>query len=470
MATYYIDFTAGDDANAGTSTAAPWKRAPGMTGFTGSHTSADGDQFIFKGGETWTSAVYPWTIANSGGSGNPDVYTVDDTWFTGGGWTQPVFDAQATEPASGMLRATTKNNLTFNDLKFVNYGTTGVAEAKKAFEFTNCQGLTFTDLTLECYCWITIYCVFTTAGTYSDFTFSGCDCSHTGGGMIWFASAAANITRGTVTVTNNTIHDHSSQIGTTGGNEVHGDALWHSFSTPAQDSTQPLLNVEISNNRFYGDFRRSFGSVGNMTSFIFVEDYMTGRVFNNDIAPSPTQASFCQSFIQLEALTGTTVEVYNNSLYATGVNPGSASMYFGGNGAGGTLIVKNNNSIGFQYAVSVERTGGTITFDNNVWYSIGVTDKFVFGSTFQTYAEWQTDGRDVNGILGSDPIYVNPPDNLRLQATSPALLAGENLTSLGYTNLNSDRDSSVRPSSGAWDAGAYNYTDYLPRYTLRFTA
>src|SRR5437870_3726160 len=59
---YYIDFTNGSDANDGLAKTiggghGPWKRAPGMQGATGnalSHSFAKTDEFILKGGETWT--------------------------------------------------------------------------------------------------------------------------------------------------------------------------------------------------------------------------------------------------------------------------------------------------------------------------------------------------------------------------------------------------------------------------------
>jgi hypothetical protein len=90
--TYYIDFNAANDSANGTTTSTPWKRCPGMVGFAGTYTHANGDRFIFKGGVTWTSAALPLTIANNGASGNRDYYGTDQTYFTGGSWTRPIFD------------------------------------------------------------------------------------------------------------------------------------------------------------------------------------------------------------------------------------------------------------------------------------------------------------------------------------------------------------------------------------------
>lgn len=99
MATYYIDYVAGNDSNSGTSTAAPWKHCPGMAPFSGSYTHSDGDQFIFKGGVTWPNAALPLLIADRGGaSGNPDIYgAVDQTWYSGGSWSRAIFDGEGVE-------------------------------------------------------------------------------------------------------------------------------------------------------------------------------------------------------------------------------------------------------------------------------------------------------------------------------------------------------------------------------------
>jgi hypothetical protein len=84
--TYYVDFTAGNNANGGTSKAAPWQHAPGMPGCTGncaSHNVVAGDGFIFHGGVTWPATAMPLTVPANGANGNPVYFGVDTTWYTG---------------------------------------------------------------------------------------------------------------------------------------------------------------------------------------------------------------------------------------------------------------------------------------------------------------------------------------------------------------------------------------------------
>jgi len=92
-ATYYVDYSGGADANNGTSKSTPWKKCPGMSGFSGSYSHAAGDRFIFRGGVSWPATSIG--ISNSGSVGNYDYYGVDQTWFSGSSWNKPVFDAQS---------------------------------------------------------------------------------------------------------------------------------------------------------------------------------------------------------------------------------------------------------------------------------------------------------------------------------------------------------------------------------------
>lgn len=110
--THYIAAN-GSDSNSGTKTS-PWLHAPGMPNCTGncaSYTPVAGDQFIFRGGDTWhfgNSAASPytggtWTWSWSGKatscdtSDNPSavrtscIYIgVDSTWYAGASWTRPI--------------------------------------------------------------------------------------------------------------------------------------------------------------------------------------------------------------------------------------------------------------------------------------------------------------------------------------------------------------------------------------------
>jgi hypothetical protein len=80
--TYYVDYVNGNDSNSGTSTATPWKHAPGMKGLTpsgsstgdgcasncASYSPAAGDEIILRGGIVWPYTTMPWAFTWSGTS------------------------------------------------------------------------------------------------------------------------------------------------------------------------------------------------------------------------------------------------------------------------------------------------------------------------------------------------------------------------------------------------------------------
>jgi hypothetical protein len=100
-ASYYIA-ASGSDSNNGTSKTSPWLHAPGMPTCAAScaaHTPAAGEQYIFRGGDTWhlgNSSAVPyvgnggWTWKWNGSSGNPIYVGVDQTWYTGSSWVRPI--------------------------------------------------------------------------------------------------------------------------------------------------------------------------------------------------------------------------------------------------------------------------------------------------------------------------------------------------------------------------------------------
>ncbi|MEI6084429.1 MAG: choice-of-anchor Q domain-containing protein [Verrucomicrobiota bacterium] len=449
-ATYYVDYAGGSDANAGTSTGAAWKRAPSMTGFTGSYSHTAGDTFKFKGGVTWTSNCFPWTIGNSGSAGNVDTYTVDATWYTGGAWSQPVFDANHTEPAGGLVAATTKSYLTFNNLAFINHGTSGASGTSlNMLNFEDCHNIAFTLLTVTPYCQRAFYVHWNTSGVYSNFTFTSNTVSHCAS-MLWFASGSAGVTNVNLNIKNNLLFDCASQI----GNSVHGDGFLHAFGAAGFFIT----NLVFSSNTATGDFRRSFGADGAMTAFFFLEGgTYFGSLFNNSFAPYPVTNSMFESFVTITA-TGGSLSFHNNSFANIGVNSASAGILLGN--VGGTIILRNNIVSGLQYAIFASSTNTSYTFEKNIWNSNSGQLAWGPDPTLQSYATWQAAGRDVNSLLGSDPLWVSAPSNLALATNSPALNVATNLNAQFTTDILGATRGSV------WDIGAYEGGTSAPPATV----
>jgi hypothetical protein len=100
--TYYVA-ASGSDSNNGTSESTPWAHIPGMATWTGSYTSHAGDTIIVRGCDVWTVSNFPITWSYAGTSGSPIVVNGDGdpTWYNtancASSWNRPVFNLGSTQ-------------------------------------------------------------------------------------------------------------------------------------------------------------------------------------------------------------------------------------------------------------------------------------------------------------------------------------------------------------------------------------
>jgi len=110
-----------------------------------------GDQFIFKGGDTWTASDLGVAWSWNGSSGSRIYIGVDQTWFTGGSWVRPIFTCGGTACSSdaGGSHAqfqifgsyVTLDNIEFTGLKLLStdsFPVDGVQFAQPGDEVENC--------------------------------------------------------------------------------------------------------------------------------------------------------------------------------------------------------------------------------------------------------------------------------------------------------------------------------------------
>lgn len=119
---FYVS-AAGSDSNSGTSESSPWLHAPGMPNCSNTCagvTPAAEEGFIFRGGDTWhfgNSSLTPytagtWQFSWSGSSGSPIYFGVDQTWYNssvcGSLWCRPILDGD-----NAISTSTTLGNCTY---------------------------------------------------------------------------------------------------------------------------------------------------------------------------------------------------------------------------------------------------------------------------------------------------------------------------------------------------------------------
>lgn len=137
--TYYVAAN-GSDSNSGMSKTSPWAHAPGMNGCSGtcaSHTPVAGDQFILRGGDTWGASSLPWNWSWSGSSGNNIIVGVDKSWFSGTSWARPILSGGGTWPGGStgqfFMRLGSASYLEVSNVEFKGYYLGAAATSQTGF-------------------------------------------------------------------------------------------------------------------------------------------------------------------------------------------------------------------------------------------------------------------------------------------------------------------------------------------------
>jgi hypothetical protein len=473
-ATYYVDFASGADTNAGTSKSAPWKHAPGMNGFGASYVHAAGDRFIFKGGVAWDSTVFNWSISDSGSAGNVDYYGVDQIWFSGGGWSQPILDGGGTVAASGIANVNvTGSYVTIDNLKIQNLGQAYTFNGGRAVAFNNNHDITIENCTLAPQARIGILISDSVAdATLFNFTVTGNDISTVSWGIA-VAPSANNAVMSNVVIASNAIHDFTTQM--CGG--AHGDGIIMYRGNTGGTSGNHISSAYVYANRFYGDFHT---------------DSTKASCVNNSTPPSSVCSSGnpcgMNSFVYVQNAENTATYLYNNSaaytnvlgyngspiimggLISLGADAGFSNSFYlynnsfraDSNVAHGlsfsnltSTIFENNVMVGTQFPLFpidlISCTG--FSADYNDYYGSSTVAAFPAGcGGFQNWARYHTTNGKESHSLNANPLFVSS-SKLNLQPGSPAINAATNLHSVFMT----DAAGSPRPASGAWNMGAYQF-------------
>jgi hypothetical protein len=252
-----------------------------------------------------------------------------------------------------------------------------------------------------------------------------------------------------VIVSGNTIHDLENWNDNAYNNHHNGIALF-------SGNTNTQVSGYVYNNYFYGDF-------GNGTA---VFDVQNGSVETDTVY-------FFNNYANVTATTGTT---------------GGDGCIFSDNGSGATVIhIYNNTCVGVNTmgGIAIAESGNTTYAENNIiqnwntpfwlfdsaplptalnyndWYQPSIGSNGIWdnnGVSYNTLSSWTAaSGFDANSITGNPSLNSDGT----LGANSAARSLGTNLTSLcsgTLTALCSDKNGNARPSTGAWDAGAFQTT------------
>jgi hypothetical protein len=454
--TYYIDYTSGNDANAGTKTL-PWKNAPGMVGFAASYSHSAGDVFVFKGGITWTSAALPLAIDYSGNVGNVDTYTVDKTWYSGGSWTQPTFDMEQIDDQGIFID--TKNYIMINDIKIIN--PIGTSYDHRLLSIGSSNNITIQNCTLDGSNSLDDSTPIEMANI-ENITIDSCyikgkqNSGNPDGILIrpWYKIK-------NIIIRNNEI---TMPIGS-GGDGIHIDA------------EIPSYDIDPSNSAFYNDFSHNYSNIliernnfHNMAGKMFISvlagahnitirynlfhDQQNDRIaidFDGSANGAPYYYSNCSVYYnKFYNITGNIANwggiirvvnpdkngsqnnIINNNIF---VQNGSYPEYeigikFYNNAVAATWKVKNNIFMGLSYGID---GGSSADIDTNLFYN-----------------------NQNNGTIGTNPIGGNPTFT-NITNEDYTLLSNSSAINKGV-NWGQTRDIiGITMQGSAWDIGAYEY-------------
>jgi hypothetical protein len=428
MTTYYVDATAGDDDNAGTSTAAPWQSLTKVN-------AADlqpGDQVLFKRGETWTGQL---AIPASGESGSP-IRLADY-----GSGAKPIIDGNDTVVP---VTASSKDYLEFENIEV----TQGVSAG---FNFITCS---YVDL---------VNCDAHDHGNDGILFITGCHhCTVTGGEFydgyeavggtiisgIEIADGGHDITLTDVVCRDNTgaacgitIHSHAEtelpynvtiRRAQCYGNAEHGIQVLKQDDTEDTDRAIVLEDCTFRDNTKAG--LRIYKGAG--------AGYPNGITVNRcTVTGNGTYALFCQgdNVTVKHSVFADTDSYFYEAVDATAYNctfhnsvVASGTLYWGG--ARSENFTMRNCII--QCDVAGQVIGGVYTscgvtgwdVDYNLWRRSAGTEAsthFHYMGSNYNFADWKTQtGGDANSAYGDASFVDADNDNYHITSDSPAVDAG----------------------------------------------
>jgi hypothetical protein len=471
--TYYISKSTGLDTRTSAqaqSKTTPWAHLKGMASCTSncsSYSPVPGDQFILMGCDTWVPSDFIILWDWSGTLANPIVITVDKTWYNTtacpSAWNRPIWDGQNTL-TNEFIRASADNTTSYVTLDNI--------EMKRSAAFNNilsynpAYGWTMSNLYIHAWDQATDNCrvVQFEAGspTINLFTNSIIDGSDSTGAAALHSCYAFYPTP--PSITNSVIHDLVNPIVGYAGGGSNGSVV-----TIAGNN---IYNVNTS----YQDLNHgnAIEIVGSGTYYIYnnlihhmvcpgCESLMIGNsgetsyVWNNVIWDLGTLGSQAQTpSIPQVSSSGFTEHFWNNTIVAT--DNQSCVNASGQSASSFTVTVQNTHCI--------QGSAGSVTDYTAVSPNLEQTAAQASANSSPHFDQYTASETFAYSSLASTNSTVGVGANLTSTAVGAiASLSSDTTYSCTQKTVNGvvqsvcpARTTNARPSAGAWDVGAYQFS------------
>jgi hypothetical protein len=482
--TYYIDNSAAgcggsgcSDSNNGTSKTTAWAHLPGMPGcasICASTTPAAGDGFILRGGDTWHAANLGITWNWNGTSSSPIYIGVDQTWYTGASWVRPIFTCDSTNCSDNISGQWAMfwvygSYVTIDNIEFTGlYIGASDGHDAKYIQF-NQPG----DVIEHCY--FHGWTRGSGAGTGND---------------IYIITG--NIGTGGSEIAGSSIHDNvidgydSYQAGSrTGLGIYNGASVYNNYVRYVFNGINGMMDVVHDNVVEHVDYQADSGAHCNGIYHKGPLTATTILIYDNVIRDSAAPGCVAW-YVQGDAQCPSCVTYFYDNVHYNFPNSSIPSINFAGDPGvqGGTLYEYNNTVVGNGYCTGGEDTsskGSTYYANYHCMASTGTcytlagttcSDQSPGHSLYQTPAAGIAAGYCEPGVGGCSATYPFYPPS----GSAPTVGLGTNESSListigasfgydttlgvSYNQTNHTvsypaRTPVARPTTGAWDAGAY---------------
>jgi hypothetical protein len=417
---YYVSFSSGSNLNSGTSTSLAWKSVPGMQtgsgcgGATPSVTPAAGDRIIFKGGDSWPAACFQWVVPSSGTSGNPIYYGVDQTYYSGSSWTQPLFDLNYQEPTGDVVVTGSVSYVTWDNIKILHQGlnaSTSVSYTEQqAFSFNDnsLHGLLLENCTLQD--WGAVNQIGSNTLNYSagsvlgNFTINNCTFSDANGWNVisgtrtattGFGGAAQGVISNTFSVLENSII-HDTTAGCFQIRICHDNVFYN--QAQAADGTMHSQVIEDDDDNGGGVASQIYNNLIHDENAGVVMLVCDGDTIYNNVAWN-NQNNF---WIRLGGGCGTSgsstiTDIYNNTFDCSG----SAPVCFGTDTKSGANIlgtVNLENNIWVTNGNPISINASIATFNNTNNYTMPTSEATTYGFTIAN--KYKSSSPDTSNVVG----------------------------------------------------------------------
>ena len=476
-AVYFVDFATGNNANAGTSTGAPWQHCPGDSRVSGSAaiTLSAGDTVVFKGGVEYDFASTSTIQANSSGVTFISGHVYSPQWGTDYAVMDMTLAAPTNAAIDGIFYLAARSNIVVNGLYFTGGGYQDSYSSQLGWRQSAVQdaNLLVTGCVFSNHTESAIYIVGRyDAGEFAqNFTITNCTFREIGTHGVFFRYGLTNCQ--VLDCTFDRIGTRSDSPGP-GGDPVAvfgNDSPSHNAGLIVRGNNMSNVPIKsyiilsdqhsgalIENNYFHGTNGYSGLDLNGSGTNLTVRNNLFDMSVANFYGPITVDTDQ-GSGIMLDGL-----RLHNNTIRAATQNIG---LVFLGKGSSGSAQTSKNVDIRNNVFISTTASRSMIYIETSAT-GVPATDMATFQSDYNTFdtnnystafhlqgtnfsfAGWQAMGWDANSA-GGTPTFTG--SEYALNATDA--LARDAGTDLSAFAFSTDRLGTLRPQGAAWDIGAY---------------